>query len=53
MIADIKKINEMLGITVLYVTNDFQEAVDLKEKIVFMKDGCITEIQPKGKNLTS
>ena len=46
MIADILKINKVFRITVLYVTNDYEEAVSLKEKIVFMKDGSITHIQP-------
>ena len=47
MISDIKRINQKLGITVLYVTNNYEEALDLKEKIVFMKDGSITEVRPK------
>lgn len=46
MIADILKINKVFKITVLYVTNDYEEAVSFKEKIVFMKDGSITHIQP-------
>lgn len=44
MLADIKKINKDLGITVLYVTNDYKEAVTLGSKVVFMKDGEITYI---------
>lgn len=39
MLGDILKINEELHITVLYVTNDYQEAVSLNKKVVFMKDG--------------
>lgn len=45
MISDIKKINKDLGITVLYVTNDYDEAITLGTKIVFMKDGSVTEIR--------
>lgn len=45
MITDIKKINKDLGITVLYVTNNYDEAVTLGTKIVFMKDGEITEVR--------
>lgn len=45
MITDIKKINKDLGITVLYVTNNYDEAVTLGTKIVFMKDGEITEMR--------
>lgn len=43
MLGDILKINEELHITVLYVTNDYQEAVSLNKKVVFMKDGKITD----------
>ena len=39
MLGDILKINEELNITVLYVTNDYQEAVSLNKKVIFMKDG--------------
>lgn len=45
MLGDILKINEELYITVLYVTNDYQEAVSLNKKVVFMKDGKITDIR--------
>ena len=41
MLGDILEINEELGITVLYVTNKQEEAVGLKKKTVFMKDGKI------------
>ena len=34
MLGDILKINEELHITVLYVTNDYQEAVSLNKKVV-------------------
>lgn len=39
MLGDILEINETLGITVLYVTNDEQEALALNKKVIFMKDG--------------
>ena len=45
MLGDILKINEELHITVLYVTNDYQEAGSLNKKVVFMKDGKITDIR--------
>ena len=45
MLGDILEINEELGITVLYVTNKREEALGLKKKTVFMKDGKITDIR--------
>lgn len=45
MLADIRKINKDLGITVLYVTNNRKEAVTLGSKVVFMKDGEIIRIE--------
>mgnify|MGYP000060763466 FL=1 len=44
MIGDILEINADLKTTVLYVTNRYEEAIHLKKKIVFMKDGKITDI---------
>lgn len=44
MLCDILEINEELKVTVLYVTNDPLEARTLGKKIVFMKDGKITDI---------
>lgn len=41
MLKDIVRINEELKITTLYITNDYQEALDLNKKIVYMKDGEI------------
>ena len=46
MLGDILKINEELHITVLYVTNDYQEAVSLNKKVVFMKDGKTGLLHP-------
>ena len=50
MLSDILKINRQLGITVLYVTNNFDEVCALDQKTVFMKDGQIVEVKdhPKG-----
>ena len=45
MITDIKKINKDMGITVLYVTNNYDEAITLGTKVVFMKEGEVTEIR--------
>lgn len=45
MIEDIQKINKVLGITVLYVTNDYDEAVTLGNRVIFMKEGKTTEIR--------
>lgn len=45
MLRDVKKINRKLGITVLYVTNDYDEAITLATKVVFMKEGQITEVR--------
>ena len=45
MLGDILKINEEMHITVLYVTNDYQEAVSLNKKVIFMKDGKITDFR--------
>lgn len=44
MLGDILEINSDLRITVLYVTNRYEEAKGLKKKIVYMKDGKITDI---------
>lgn len=42
MLEDIIRINRELKITVLYVTNNYDEAVSLDARIIFMKDGKIT-----------
>lgn len=46
MIADILKINQVLKITVLYVTNNYEEALSLHSRIIFMKEGRIVEDRP-------
>ena len=43
MIHDILKINKELGITILYVTNNYEEAVSLNSRVIFMKDGKVIE----------
>ena len=43
MLHDILRINSELGITVLYVTNDLEEALSLNKRIVYMKDGKIVD----------
>lgn len=42
MLDDILRINRDLKITVLYVTNNYDEAVSLNARVIFMKDGRIT-----------
>lgn len=43
MLEDILRINKELGITVLYVTNNPEEALSLNKRIIFMRDGKIEE----------
>jgi multiple sugar transport system ATP-binding protein len=45
MITDIKRINKELGITVLYVTNDYYEAITVGDRVVFMEKGKIVKIE--------
>ena len=45
MLRDVKKIHRKPGLTILYVTNKYDEAITLGTKIVFMKDGQITEVK--------
>ena len=53
MISDILKINRVMKITLLYVTNNYEEALSLEKKIVFMKDGKITHIKEPGADTQS
>ena len=46
MIHDIKRINKELGTTVLYVTNDYHEAVAVSDRVVTMKEGEIVKVEP-------
>ena len=45
MLEDIVRINRELKITVLYVTNKYEEAVSLDARVIFMTDGtmCIRD----------
>lgn len=45
MLLDVKRLNRKMGLTVLYVTNDYDEAITLATKVVLMKDGQITEVK--------
>lgn len=45
MLRDVKKIHRKMGLTILYVTNNYDEAITLGTKIVFMKDGQITNVK--------
>ena len=44
-LEDIQAINREFHTTILYVTNNYEEATGLNKKIVFMKDGKITDIR--------
>lgn len=44
MIEDIRRINKEYKITVLYVTNDHNEALSIGDRVVFMKDGEIAGV---------
>ena len=45
MLFDIQRINKELGITVLYVTNQYHEAVTVGDRVVFMEKGSISKIE--------
>lgn len=45
MLRDVKKIHRKMGLTILYVTNNYDEAITLGTKIVFMKDGQVTDVK--------
>ncbi|MDD2981645.1 MAG: ABC transporter ATP-binding protein [Hespellia sp.] len=44
MLIDIQRINRELGITVLYVTNNYDEARSMGDRMVLMKEGQITDV---------
>ena len=52
MLSDILRINRDLEITVLYVTNEKEEALSLNRKIVYMRDGKITAIAEPSEDTT-
>lgn len=43
MLTDIKKINEKINCTVLYVTSDAHEATSLGGRVFYMKDGVLID----------
>jgi len=45
MIIDIRKINKQLGITILYVTNDYHEAISAGDRVAFMVEGKIVKVE--------
>ncbi len=45
MLEDMVRINRELGLTTLYVTNNRDDALRYGDRVVFMKDGEITEIR--------
>lgn len=40
---EIRKIQQQVGITSIYVTHDQSEAMGLADKVIIMKDGCIQQ----------
>lgn len=44
MLSDIRRMNEDLGLTILYVTNNYEEAMKYGTEVILMKDGEITEV---------
>ncbi|MDR1262034.1 MAG: ABC transporter ATP-binding protein [Oscillospiraceae bacterium] len=44
MQLELKKMQQQLGITFLYVTHDQEEALTMSDTIVVMRDGCIQQI---------
>jgi multiple sugar transport system ATP-binding protein len=45
MIVDIKRINKELGVTVLYVTNEYHEAITVGDWVVFMEKGEALKVE--------
>lgn len=44
MQAELKKLQKQLGITFLYVTHDQEEAINMSDRIVVMRDGRLEQI---------
>jgi putative spermidine/putrescine transport system ATP-binding protein len=44
MQAEIKRIQQQLNITVIYVTHDQEEALTMSDRIVVMHEGCIQQV---------
>ena len=47
MLSDIRRINEDLELTILYVTNNYDEAVKYGTEVILMENGEITEVLKK------
>ncbi len=41
---EIKRIQEQLGATVVYVTHDQEEALTMSDRIVVMREGCVQQV---------
>ena len=48
MQVEIKEIQQRLGITVLYVTHDQEEAMSMSDRIAIMNGGQIYQVGPPG-----
>ena len=48
MQVEIKEIQQRLGMTVLYVTHDQEEAMSMSDRIAILNHGCIDQIGPPG-----
>ena len=47
---ELLQLHEQIGFTLIYVTHNFEEAVDLANYIVLMRDGQIALIRKRGKH---
>lgn len=47
MLSDMRRIHEDLGFTILYVTNNYDEAIKYGSEVILMQDGEITKIMKK------
>jgi len=44
MQSELKQIQRRLGVTVIYVTHDQEEALTLSDRVAVMRDGCIEQV---------
>lgn len=49
MRSEMKKLQEELGVTTVYVTHDQEEAMTMSERVAVMKDGTIQQVDPPNK----
>ncbi|MGI8696690.1 MAG: ABC transporter ATP-binding protein [Mycobacteriales bacterium] len=42
--TEIKRLHQTLGLSILYVTHDQEEALSLATKVVVLRDGCVEQI---------